>query len=60
MKEKLLKAIDGRTMDSFFKKYIEKECDIKYPTFMNQLDGRSTMRGDVKRVIQDYISKQNK
>lgn len=56
MKEKLLIKLDDRPLSTFWRKHIEKGCGITYQTFISQLNGVSTMRGDVKREIQDFIS----
>lgn len=56
LKDKLLEKLDGRTADSFYQKHIKESCNIGYGTFMNQVDKRSTMRGDVKQQIQKFIS----
>lgn len=56
MKEKLLKKLDGETVISFYKKKIKVPCEITYQAFVSQLNGTSTMRSDVKKTVQDFIS----
>lgn len=57
MKIKLIRKLqeDRRNLVWFWEGYIKEKCDIKYPTFMNQLSGIGTLREDVEKVILEFI-----